>query len=69
MYCKYSTQNLDSTVYPEYKFETNNSIIELVYVDANKAANCFKSGHNTRRYYSVESYNVDNTFITATEAQ
>ena len=36
MYCKYSTQNLDSTVYPEYKFETNNSIIELVYVDSSK---------------------------------
>ena len=30
------TQNLDSTVYPEYKFETNNSIIELVYVDSSK---------------------------------
>ena len=30
------TQNLDSTVYPEYKVETNNSIVQLVYVDSTK---------------------------------
>ena len=29
-------QNLDSTVYSEYKIETNNAIVELVYVDATK---------------------------------
>ena len=63
MYCKYSAQNLDSTVYPEYKFETNNSIIELVYVDSFKSANCFKSGkYNTRRYLTPVNM-IINLFI------
>jgi len=62
------TQNLDSTVYPEYKFETNNSIIELVYVDSskgwqinlNQAAGTTPSGALTNGQYGPA------TFIAAT---
>ena len=63
------TQNLDSTTTREYKVTTNNSIVELIYVDSNKGwlVKLNQAAGTTPDAISTAfGYNVDNTFITAT---
>ena len=60
------TQNLDSTAGPEYKFETNNSIIELVYVDSSKGWQIVLNQAAGTTLDSITPGQYDNKFIVAT---
>ena len=60
---------IDSTIGSEFKIETNNSIVELVYVDANKGWQVIlnqAAGTTPDAILTAYGYDVDNTFITAT---